>query len=320
MIPIRDSQKAKNRPIVNHVLIVVNVLVFLLEISRGSGMDAFILEWGLVPARYTTDMQASFLQLLLTPISCMFLHGGWMHIIGNMWVLWIFGDNIEDAMGSKPYLIFYLVCGLIAAFSHFIVEPSSTIPVVGASGAIAGVMGAYFALYPGSRILAFFPPMFIFEVPAWLFLGFWLLIQLFSAFGGSNAGIAWWAHIGGFAAGFVLIRLWVRLPEGHFSRKLQEAKEEKARANPVENLQVLRPLPLDDSADLYADIFLTPREAFSGCTMEVNIPWGFHARLYKVNIMPETRDGQKLRMRGLGRKGNDGNAGDLILTARILDP
>lgn len=320
MIPIRDSQKAKARPIVNHVLIALNVLVFLLEISQGNGMNVFLYDWGLVPARYTTDMQSPFFQLLLTPFSCMFLHGGWMHIIGNMWMLWIFGDNIEDAMGSKPYLIFYLVCGLTAAFSHFIVDPSSEIPVVGASGAIAGVMGAYFALYPASRILAFFPPAFIFEVPAYLFLGFWLVIQLFSALAGNNAGIAWWAHIGGFITGFILIRFWVRLPEGHFSKKLEEAKEEKARGNPIENLQVLRPMPMDESSDLYADIFLTPKEAFSGCTMEVNIPWGFHTRLFKVNIQPETRDGQKLRMRGLGRKGVDGGAGDLILTARVLDP
>lgn len=320
MIPIRDSQKARNRPIVNHAIIAANVLVFILELAQGSGMNTFLYNWGLVPARYTTDMQASFLQLLLTPISAIFLHGGWMHIIGNMWMLWIFGDNIEDAMGSKPYLIFYLVCGVFSIFSHFIVEPTSQVPVVGASGAIAGVMGAYFALYPGSRILALFPPIFIFEVPAYVFLGFWFILQFINVFSGNSGGVAWWAHIGGFVMGYILIRLWVRLPQGHFSAKLKEAKQEKARENPVINLQALRPMPIDDSPDLYADIYLTPAEAFGGCLKEVNIPWGFHNRLYKVNILPNTRDGQKLRMRGLGRKTMDGSAGDLILTARILDP
>lgn len=320
MIPIRDSQKAGNRPIVNHILIGINVLVFILELSQGSRMSAFLYEWGLVPARYTTEMQTTFFQQLFTPVSFMFLHGGWMHILGNMWMLWIFGDNIEDALGSRSYLLFYMICGLVSGLSHFLAAPASQVPVVGASGAIAGVMGAYFALYPGSRILTLFPPVFIFEIPAFLFLGIWFFLQLFSAVGGSAGGIAWWAHIGGFVMGFFLIRLWVRLPEGHFSAKLREAKGEKARENPIKSLQILRPLPLDDSSDLHADIFLTREEAFSGCTKEVNIPWGFYTRLYKVNIAPGTRDGQKLRMRGLGRKAVDDSVGDLILTARILDP
>jgi membrane associated rhomboid family serine protease len=147
----------------------------------------------------------------------MFLHGSWMHVIGNMWFLWIFGDNIEDYLGHFNYLVFYLLSGLGAALAQFVVESQSRVPTVGASGAIAGVLGAYFLLYPRARVLIWFPPIFLFYLPAWVTLGYWFAVQFLSgaassvAYSGPDSGgIAFWAHVGGFAVGIVLIKL---LPE-----------------------------------------------------------------------------------------------------------
>jgi membrane associated rhomboid family serine protease len=146
----------------------------------------------------------------------MFLHASWLHLIGNMWFLWIFGDNIEDHLGHFTYLLFYLVSGFAAAVAHILLNVGSNVPSVGASGAIAGVMGAYFVLYPRARVLMWFPPIFFFHLPAWLVLGYWFLMQFLSGAATSIAetsqggGIAFWAHVGGFAAGVVLIKI---LPE-----------------------------------------------------------------------------------------------------------
>jgi hypothetical protein len=150
----------------------------------------------------------------------MFLHASWLHLIGNMWFLWIFGDNIEDYLGHFSYLLFYLVCGFAAAITHILLNGGSRLPSVGASGAIAGVMGAYFVLYPKARVLMWFPPIFFFHLPAWLVLGYWFFMQFLSGAATSiavtsqtNGGIAFWAHVGGFVAGVVLIKVLPARPQ-----------------------------------------------------------------------------------------------------------
>ena len=230
MIPIRDTIPSRNPAIMLVALIIVNSLIFFFELMMTpEQLEAFIYLFGFLPARYTHPDWA--LSVGLSPfnywpfLTSIFLHSGWLHIIGNMWTLWIFGDNVEDRMGPFRFLIFYLLCGLTAGFVHWFTNPDSTLPAVGASGAIAGVLGAYFFLYPRARIIVLFPILFLpyfFEVPAVIYLGFWILTQVF---GGTLAlaqpmnigGVAWWAHIGGFAAGVLLHPLFVR----RGSRKLQ---------------------------------------------------------------------------------------------------
>ena len=140
----------------------------------------------------------------------MFLHGSWMHVIGNMWILWLFGDNVEDHMGRGRFLLFYLLCGLAAGVTHYMVNPTSTVPVVGASGAVAGIMGAYFLMFRHARVLTLVPPFFLFNFPAWIYLGFWILTQFWCGLAQSCGQIAFWAHIGGFAAGMLLHRFFLR--------------------------------------------------------------------------------------------------------------
>ena len=201
MIPLRDIIPSRTTPVVTIALITINVLVFLYELSLGRAVDAFTLYWGLVPAAFSW----------VTVLTSMFLHGGFLHVAGNMLYLWIFGDNVEDRMGHGRFLVFYLLCGVAAALAQTITAPDSVIPMVGASGAIAGVMGAYFVLYPKSRIVTLIPIFFFFqviEVPAILFLGIWFLMQFLSGLGsivsvasGSTGGVAFWAHVAGFVAG-----------------------------------------------------------------------------------------------------------------------
>ncbi|MGH9662405.1 MAG: rhomboid family intramembrane serine protease [Bryobacteraceae bacterium] len=205
MIPLRDTLPSRTAPVVTTAIIGVNVLVFLYQISLGGyETNHFIYTYGMIPARFET-------QDLLTS---MFLHGGWMHLIGNMWFLWIYGDNVEDILGRGKYLMFYLLCGVAAALAQYAINPISRVPTVGASGAIAGVMGAYMVKFPQARILTLLPVLVFFttvEVPAVLILLYWFALQFFSGFGTighssvSQGGVAWWAHIGGFIAGIVLI-------------------------------------------------------------------------------------------------------------------
>lgn len=225
MIPLRDTVASSRFPAVTVALIGVNVLVFLAEINMGPrALEEFFRFWGVVPACYTQSSlpnwrvarvcDAYFPAPLayVTLFSSMFLHGGWMHIIGNMWSLWIFGDNVEDRMGRGGFLLFYVLSGLAAGAVHVVTNPASLIPTVGASGAIAGVMGAYLLLFPHATVITLVPIFFfiqMIEVPAVLFLGFWFLTQLFSgtlslaAAGTPAGGVAWWAHIGGFVVGFL---------------------------------------------------------------------------------------------------------------------
>jgi membrane associated rhomboid family serine protease len=204
LIPLRDVIPSRTTPYVTITLVVLNSLVFLYQLALGDGVNNFVYSFGLVPAFFSWP----------AVITSMFLHGGFLHVAGNMLYLWIFGDNVEDRMGHGRFLAFYLLCGIAAAVGQTVTVPNSEIPMVGASGAIAGVMGAYFVLYPHSRIVTLLP-LFIFwqiiEVPAIFFLGVWFLMQFLSgvgsiatATGGEPAGgVAFWAHVGGFVAGLI---------------------------------------------------------------------------------------------------------------------
>jgi membrane associated rhomboid family serine protease len=205
MLPLRDSQPSYSRPFVSIGLIVLNVAVFLYEVSLDAfSANHFLAAYGLVPNRLEPA----------SVITYMFLHGGWLHLIGNMWFLWIFGDNVEDILGHGRYLLFYLACGVAAVLVHVALNPGSRVPTVGASGAIAGVMGAYLVKFPHARIVTLiFILVFIttVDVPAYLILAYWFVIQLFSGVGSigfstaSGGGVAWFAHVGGFLAGAGLI-------------------------------------------------------------------------------------------------------------------
>ena len=227
MIPIHDDQPRFSTPCVTYFLIVLNTVIFLFEwfigLQNERALNAIIFEFGVVPrvvtGALTGSPHVSLAGAFIPMLTSMFLHGGWLHIIGNMWVLWIFGDNIEDYLGHFLYLVFYLVCGIAASFTHVLLNLSSRVPSIGASGAIAGIMGAYFLLYPRAKVLTLVPLIIFFTfwwLPAWIVLGYWFLVQFFSgtstaiAYSSQNSGIAFWAHVGGFVAGLVLIKL---LPE-----------------------------------------------------------------------------------------------------------
>jgi membrane associated rhomboid family serine protease len=200
VIPLRDVIPSRTTPYITITIIVINALAWLFEVSLSRDvLPVFLQVYGVVPAYFVPS----------TLITSMFLHGSWSHVIGNMWYLWIFGDNVEDRVGHGRFIVFYLLCGIIAAVAQILVDSDSTLPTIGASGAIAGVMGAYFVLYPQSRVLTLLPWIFIqvVEMPAIILLGFWFLMQLFSA--GAIAvtasthggGVAFMAHVAGFAAG-----------------------------------------------------------------------------------------------------------------------
>jgi membrane associated rhomboid family serine protease len=203
MLPLGDDDSdRRTTPIVTYALIAINVLVFvLLELPQGEKLDAFLTRWGTIPAQIVAGKG------LITLITSMFLHASWLHIGSNMLFLWIFGDNVEDAFGHVLYLIFYLVCGIVASLAQVLVGPHSTVPGVGASGAIAGVLAGYIVLF-GSRPVRVLMQGFITSVPSYVMIGLWIVTQLISGFGAltetQNGGVAYWAHIGGFASGLVL--------------------------------------------------------------------------------------------------------------------
>src|SRR5882762_9894340 len=223
MFPLRDSVPTRSVPVVTRALILINAIVFFFELALPEeALQHFFYLFGVVPARLVHPDWASASGFpggaYLTLLTHQFLHGGWLHIISNMWALWIFGDNVEDAMGHTRFAVFYLLCGILAGLTHVLVQPDMTMPSLGASGAIAGVLGAYLLLYPTAWIVVLLPIFFFpffFEVPAVLYLGIWFISQLFNgtlslASPGQLGGIAFWAHIGGFVAGLVLCRLFVR--------------------------------------------------------------------------------------------------------------
>ncbi len=222
MIPLQDSTPRRCPPLMTYTLIGINVLTFFFEISLPEPiLERLFYIFGMVPAYVTQALSVGDVavrsHVLLSLFTCMFLHGGWIHIIGNMWTLWIFGDNVEDVMGPFRFLAFYLLAGISASLIQIYVNPISQVPVVGASGAIAGVMGAYYVLYPRARIVLLVPILFIpffFEVPAVFYLAFWFIEQVFSGTLSltapfSSGGVAWWAHIGGFMFGMLTHRFFM---------------------------------------------------------------------------------------------------------------
>ena len=219
MIPLRDDQPTFSTPFVNYFLIVLNVLVFMWELSVGHrALAGFMFEFGVVPHHVLAVLTGHSPDPAATAIvplfSSMFLHASFLHVAGNMLFLWIFGDNVEDHLGHFTYLVFYLLSGVAAGVTHILLNQASRVPSVGASGAIAGVMGAYFILYPRARVLVWFPPIFFFHVPAWLMLGYWFVVNFLSGTATAVAetsqtggGIAFWAHVGGFVAGVIMINV-----------------------------------------------------------------------------------------------------------------
>lgn len=219
MIPLRDVIPSRTTPYVTVTLIALNVAAFLYQLSLGAAGPAFIYAWGLVPGYFAWH----------TVFTSMFLHGGVLHAGGNMLYLWIFGDNVEDRMGHGRFLVFYLLCGAAAGLAQTWTHPASLIPMVGASGAIAGVMGAYLVLYPRSRIITLLPFIIIFrvvEIPAIWFLGIWFVMQFLNGLatmtpseatqpGAMAGGVAFWAHVAGFAAGFIGVRIFSRPERQH---------------------------------------------------------------------------------------------------------
>ena len=228
MFPLRDTVRSRTFPVVNYGLIAINALIFLFEASLGpQGFINLLDTLGVVPASISLAQPLN----VFTLFTSMFLHGSWFHLISNMWTLYIFGDNVEDRMGSVRYLVFYLLAGVVSGLVHVVVSiavygvdsPLAQTPTVGASGAIAGVLGAYFILYPRSRVITLIPllilPWFV-EIPAFIYLGFWFFSQLSSGLlslgsYGAFGGIAWWAHIGGFIVGLLLVKLFTRRPRAY---------------------------------------------------------------------------------------------------------
>lgn len=227
-IPYRDENETVRTPVVTLLIIGINAAVWFLVQGAGftEALLASICNFGLIPGELTlmappgastplTDTLACVVNPGRAPLhifSSMFLHGSWLHILGNMWFLWLFGNNVEDSMGRGRFIAFYLLCGVAAAFAQVIAQPDSTVPMVGASGAISGVMGAYIVLYPNVRVYTLIWIIFIFTLalPAWVILGYWMLLQILGGLSGQEGGVAFWAHVGGFVAGLALIKLFAR--------------------------------------------------------------------------------------------------------------
>jgi membrane associated rhomboid family serine protease len=321
MIPIRDTTQSKNYPVINTFLISVNVLFFFLQLMQGPAQTQFIITYGLVPARYSVPAIAAHFRLsqqILALITFMFLHGGFWHLLANMWSLYIFGDNVEDRLGSLRYLFFYLLCGWVSGLFHLFTNWHSQIPTIGASGAIAGVMGAYLLLYPRSKILTlipiFFIPYFI-EVPAFFFLGFWFLMQFLGAAGsrGQGGGIAWWAHVGGFVGGIILLKLFLQIPEMGMTSRVRTATS-KGR---TPRLQVIQTTSRLNEPHVYGNILVTPGEARAGAKKLVNVPWGIRSRIFRVIVPAGIKEGNLLRLAGMGKLTRRGDKGDLLLRVQI---
>jgi hypothetical protein len=215
VIPLKDMTPRRSVPIVTLLLIAANIFVFIHQLSLPPrALEAFIKTYGLVPARISLALAGrhyTLTQALVPLFTCMFLHGGFLHIIGNMWFLWIFGANLEDRLGAFPYLAFYLLCGIGSGVSQALFSWGSRVPSIGASGAISGVLGAYIVFFPRSRILTLIPLFIIWftaRIPAAIFIGLWFLMQFLSgvsSLGAASAGgVAWWAHVGGFLFGLLL--------------------------------------------------------------------------------------------------------------------
>jgi len=226
MLPIRDDQPRYSTPWVTYFLIGLNLVIFFFEATLDPrSLELLIRQFGVVPSHLASFLAGSpkysLAAVVLPFFTSMFLHGSWMHVIGNMWFLYIFGDNVEDYLGHFKYLVFYLLGGLIAMATQVAVNPHSAVPTVGASGAIAAILGAYFVLYPKARVLTWFF-VFVLWVPAWIILGYWFVLNFLSGTETALAvhrqnmgGVAFWAHVGGFAAGAVMIKLFPERSRRH---------------------------------------------------------------------------------------------------------
>jgi membrane associated rhomboid family serine protease len=216
MIPLKDRNPRSRFPIITILLIAVNILVFFYQLSLGIKLEGFYYSFSVIPNHIYQALHSEVLRpfVFITLITSLFMHGGWLHLVGNMLYLWIFGDNVEDKLGHIRFLVFYLLCGIAASALHIFLEPTSNVPTIGASGAISGILGAYILMFPRARVLTLIP-IFIFiqiaELPAYVILGLWFVLQFFNgmlSLGYANAGmggVAWWAHIGGFIAGLLLV-------------------------------------------------------------------------------------------------------------------
>ena len=215
MIPLRDLNRRYSTPLITVLLIAINALVWFYELSLGPRAgEQFLFVMGMVPARLQEALHSPEVPLsaaLIPLFTSMFLHSGWLHVIGNMWFLWVFGDNVEDRFGHIPFLVFYLACGLGAGVIHTLFNWNSAVPAVGASGAISGVLGAYLVMFPHARVITLVPLIFFFftvQLPAVVILGYWFVVQFLSGLSSlgsrESGGVAWWAHIGGFILGMVV--------------------------------------------------------------------------------------------------------------------
>ncbi len=229
MIPLRDINPTERFSVVTVIFLTVNIAVFIYELLLGAGeREAFVSSFALIPQRLFSQAAAQgAVPVAATMFTSMFMHGGFLHIAGNMLYLWIFGNNVEDSMGRMRFVLFYFLCGITAAYSHALANASSAVPMIGASGAISGVLGAYLMLYPRARVLT----LVVFglyvrtvELPAMFVLGFWFVLQFLSALvsAGTGEGVAWYAHVGGFVAGMALIGLFKRKRVPFWGRKRDE--------------------------------------------------------------------------------------------------
>jgi membrane associated rhomboid family serine protease len=226
MIPLRDTTRSRSFPVANTILIILNVIVFFYEISLGTGLDRFIFHHGLIPELLFSSTDMGFIKRFSPFFTSLFIHGGFLHLLGNMLFLYIFGDNVEDKMGHFKYLIFYIICGFSAAIFQTLTNVHSAIPMIGASGAISGVLGAYLIFFPKSRILTLLPIFFFIQlihIPAAVFIFIWFIIQFLSGVSTLSAkpgigGVAFWAHIGGFVSGLILARFFQKKESIRLSR------------------------------------------------------------------------------------------------------
>ena len=321
MIPIRDVNRSEHFPLINIAIIAVNVLAFIWQMAQGPQLKEALFLYGIVPSRYSDPMvsvEFTTLQQTLPFLTSMFLHGGIMHIVGNMWFLYIFGDNIEDRLGHLRYLVFYLLCGIAAGFVHLVTNWHSQMPTIGASGAIAGVMGGYLLLYPRARILTLIPIIFFFqfvELPAYIFLGFWIFIQVISAgFTRSDVGgIAWFAHIGGFVVGLVMVKVFQWIPHTGMSETVRRQTERHT----TPRLQTVRPQYAPEELDSYGSITITSKEAELGTRKVLSVSQELKKRTIMATIPAGVKEGTNLRFQGLGKMDKEGNRGDLYLEVRI---
>jgi hypothetical protein len=323
MIPLRDIAPSRNYPVVTITIIAVNVTLFLFQLTLGPNLQRFIYFYGLVPARYSVAHIAEYFsggQQIFALFSFMFLHGGFIHLIGNMWSLYIFGDNVEDQLGHLRYLLFYLLCGLFSGVSHLLLNWHSNVPTIGASGAIAGVMGAYIVVFPNARILTLIPilifPWFV-EIKALYFLGFWFVMQFFNATlaHGGASGVAWWAHVGGFVCGAILLKFFRGLPAAGVSDRLRPLTTRRKTSR----FQMLHPRDGVQGGDTCSTITISPLEAIAGTHKLVNVPAGFYNRMVRVTVPPGIKSGQKLRLKGLGQPLPQGGRGDLFLEVVVSE-